>query len=150
MQAARQPGDWAAGKVTVMKRSIQDTTSQRDTGHLCTLHIRNLARPACWRALHLERNAQGASNCRWRGQKTTMPFACKSHTWNAQSGRKQCRVRAGHTDLVHCLHEEISTPILGCLRRLQGRNLFHLVCWTTSHMERNADVGLDRRQGCCI
>ena len=63
MQAARQPGDWAVGKLTVMKRSTQDTTSQRDTcpGHPCTLHIRSLSRPACWRVIPGTHKAVGNS-----------------------------------------------------------------------------------------
>ena len=55
-----------------MKKSTQHTTSQRDTRHPCTLRIRNLACPACWRAHHMERHC---FELRVQGQKTTKPSA---------------------------------------------------------------------------
>ena len=50
---------------------------------------------ARWRTLHMERDAQGASNCKWRGQKTTKPALA---TWDAQGGGKQRHVKVEPED----------------------------------------------------
>ena len=105
---------------------------------------------ARWRTLHMERDAQGASNCKWRGQKTTKPALAKAipgmHKVVASSATSKWTLTTGGT-----VSMEKSAPILGYLQCLGVvRNLSHLVCCKTFQMEWNAEAVSDPRPRCCI